>query len=261
MDKNEEVEVEAEVVEEEIEIEYIEEDEIAIESIESDEVIVEEADEIPIMIEDEEPLPIEEESPIDVTVEVSEESDSIEVEFEEKPEIDEEESLIEEEIVIDEAEESEIDIEETFELVTTSSDISEDEEEPVVYFVEDSESEEMDDKTLAKDLISEKLEADEILSEELDRVSEEEIDVALEALSSDEVVAIDESEERPAEEVDDSVKEFAEILGTLESYETEPEPEVEDDEEMDFSDYLAEELDDILGKIQKVGRTSTEDEE
>ncbi len=160
--------------------------------------------------------------------------------------------MFDEEFEIDESHPDEIS--DAFEVATISEDhtIS---DEPVVYFIEEDRAEDFNETSLAKDLISDKLEADEIVSEEIGRVSEEDIDIALEALSSDEAVAIDEAEERPAEEIDDSVKEFAEILGTLDSYEKEPVVVDEDDEdEMGFSDYLAEELDDILSKIQKAGK-------
>lgn len=73
------------------------------------------------------------------------------------------------------------------------------------------------DVRMAKEIIFEALEADDIISAEIDRVSHEELDGALDAFSSDEALPTDEEEEELApDDIDaDSLEELESILGPL----------------------------------------------
>ncbi len=72
------------------------------------------------------------------------------------------------------------------------------------------------DVRMAKEIIFEALEADDIISAEIDKVPHEELDGALEAMSSDEALPTDEEEDADVEEIDaDSLVELESILGPL----------------------------------------------
>ena len=72
------------------------------------------------------------------------------------------------------------------------------------------------DIRMAKEIIFEALEADDIISAEIDKVPHEELDGALEAMSSDEALPTDEEEDADVEEIDaDSLVELESILGPL----------------------------------------------
>ncbi|MGY5876623.1 MAG: ADP-ribosylation factor-like protein [Candidatus Thorarchaeota archaeon] len=102
---------------------------------------------------------------------------------------------------------------------------------------------------IAKDLISDALEADDMITAEIDRITGDELDSALEAFSSDEAVAIDEAEETPAEVIEETTKkEIDEILGALDSYDDAAEDEEEDDD--DLFDFMIEDLDEVLSKLK-----------
>jgi small GTP-binding protein len=68
---------------------------------------------------------------------------------------------------------------------------------------------------MAKEIISEALNADELISAEIDKVSKEALDEALEAFSCDEVILLEGETETPVEVEDETVKELEEILGTI----------------------------------------------
>ena len=72
------------------------------------------------------------------------------------------------------------------------------------------------DVRMAKEIIFEALEADDIITAEIDRVPHEELDGALEAMSSDEALPTNEEEDKAVEEIDaDSLEELESILGPL----------------------------------------------
>jgi len=72
------------------------------------------------------------------------------------------------------------------------------------------------DVRMAKEIIFEALEADDIISAEIDKVPHEDLDGALEAMSSDEALPIAEEEEEAVDVIDaDSLEELESILGPL----------------------------------------------
>lgn len=93
---------------------------------------------------------------------------------------------------------------------------------------------------IAKDLISEALDADDIISAEIDRVSKDEIDVALEAFSSEEVISPEGEIDEDARIADETLKELENILGTPdEPVSTSKETDSDDlDRELDALDEL-----------------------
>jgi small GTP-binding protein len=88
---------------------------------------------------------------------------------------------------------------------------------------------------MAKELISEALDADDIISAEIDRVSKDELDVALEAFSSEEVVCPDDETDDTEQIAAEALKELENILG--------PADDVPADEKDDESDDIDKELD------------------
>ncbi len=85
---------------------------------------------------------------------------------------------------------------------------------------------EEDGRKMAIELIFEALEADESVSAEIERVSKEELDTALEAFSSDEVVLANGETDTEPELDEDSVRELSIILGEIDKLEDGPnEPE------------------------------------
>ncbi len=68
---------------------------------------------------------------------------------------------------------------------------------------------------LAKDIIFEALEADDIIAAEINQVSAEEIDTALEALGSDETIPIDDETDDTEKIDEESLMELETILGPL----------------------------------------------
>ncbi|MFX1416241.1 MAG: ADP-ribosylation factor-like protein [Promethearchaeota archaeon] len=81
-------------------------------------------------------------------------------------------------------------------------------------------------RKMAIELIFEALEADESVSAEIEKVSREELDTALEALSSDEVVLVNGETDTEPELDQDSMRELSMILGEIDKLEDGPsEPE------------------------------------
>ncbi|MHA1903075.1 MAG: ADP-ribosylation factor-like protein [Candidatus Thorarchaeota archaeon] len=96
-----------------------------------------------------------------------------------------------------------------FDLVTTSTECMESDTIVPISAEEDNGT------TFAKDLITEALDADEFVAAEIERVSKEDLDVALEAFSSDEVLPVeDEPDAAPSIDVQ-ALKEIDDILGSL----------------------------------------------
>jgi small GTP-binding protein len=245
-------EAEEEEDEEEYEEVYIDEDGQIIEDLDEYEIIEEEIE----VIEEEEIT--EEEVEID---EEEEEIEEIPVEAEAKPEVPVE-------VDIEEDEEPEVEPEEVedFEVPTVGEQVEEVVEveiEPVakplppdmrmrvriqrgegpeIIIEENAEAIRM-----AKDLIFEALEADDIIAAEIDQVSAEEIDTALEAIGSDEVIPI-EGESDATDDIDEeSLLELETILGPLDRYVSgQGAAENDDDEHLPLNGETLAELDRLL---------------
>ncbi len=99
---------------------------------------------------------------------------------------------------------------------------------------------------IAKELISEALDADDIISAEIDRVSKDELDVALEAFSSEEVVCPDDETDDTEQIAAEALKELENILGPTDDTPTEEKDDESDDvdEELDALDELFALMDD-----------------
>ena len=199
-DEEEDVEEEDEEYETVIEEVYVDEDGRVLENIDEYEIIEEEAEEVEVIEEAKE-------------VEVAETAEEEEVPIEEEPkepEPVEVEAIEEFEVpTIDEDEEAEIEVEAPEPEVLAPESSSTDEG-PEIVVEEDAEAIQM-----AKDIIFEALEADDIIAAEIGEVSAEEIDTALEALSSDETIPID-NESDDTEKIDEeSLMELETILGPL----------------------------------------------
>jgi small GTP-binding protein len=206
-DAEEDVEEEDEEYETVIEEVYVDEDGRVLENIDEYEIIEETTDE-------EEVRETAEEVEVTETTdeeEVTETADEEEVPIEEAPtepvEVEEVEEF--EVPTIDEDEEGEIEVEAPEPEVLAPESSSTDEG-PETVVEEDEEAMQM-----AKDIIFEALEADDIIAAEIDQASAEEIDTALEALGSDETIPI-EDETDDTEKIDEeSLLELETILGPL----------------------------------------------
>ena len=199
-DEEEDVEEEDEEYETVIEEVYVDEDGRVLENIDEYEIIEEEVEEVEVIEEAKE-------------VEVAETAEEEEVPIEEEPkepEPVEVEAIEEFEVpTIDEDEEAEIEVEAPEPEVLAPESSSTDEG-PEIVVEEDAEAIQM-----AKDIIFEALEADDIIAAEIGEVSAEEIDTALEALGSDETIPID-NETDDTEKIDEeSLMELETILGPL----------------------------------------------
>ena len=99
---------------------------------------------------------------------------------------------------------------------------------------------------IAKDLISEALDADDIISAEIDRVSKDELDVALEAFSSEEVVCPDDETDDTEQIAAEALRELENILGPADDTSAEKTDDKSDDvdEELDALDELFALMDD-----------------
>ncbi|TFG27978.1 GTP-binding protein [Candidatus Thorarchaeota archaeon] len=111
------------------------------------------------------------------------------------------------------------------------------------------------DVRMAKEIIFEALEADDIISAEIDRVPHEDLDGALEAFGSDE--ALPTSEEEEEESIDvidaDSLEELESILGPLDKAVSNPfseESEEDDDEHLPIDNDSLKELSDLLDFVE-----------
>lgn len=201
---------EVEEVEEEEEYEevYVDEDGQIIEDIDEYEIVEEEeVEEEPEEEEVEIPVVEEEEEVIEeVTVEEEpEEPEPIEVEVVEEFEVptvdDGEEEVVEVEV------EAEVAAPEPEVLTTEPSYFDEG---PELVVTQNSEAIQM-----AKDIIFEALEADDIIVAEIDQVSAEELDTALEAIGSNEAIPIDNEPEEAGQIDEESLLELEKFLGPL----------------------------------------------
>ena len=281
-----------EIIEEFVEEVYDDEDEKSEETVEEAieevaEAIVEEADEVleDVRIEEEEEVePIvqeiqttDEEAEIDVTASAEiEESASVEIEFSDIDRAHDEVEKIELAALEDLSDPSEEPI--VFEISReTADDIVSDSSGEVSIEVEPDEPiitvPERDDIfatsklpepkivvipndhdiRMAKEIIFEALEADDIISAEIDRVPHEDLDGALEAMSSDEALPIDEEDEDEAvEEIDaGSLEELESILGPLDkSVSSSIVEEEDDDEHLPIDNDSLKELSDLLDFVE-----------
>ncbi|MGY5871169.1 MAG: ADP-ribosylation factor-like protein [Candidatus Thorarchaeota archaeon] len=110
------------------------------------------------------------------------------------------------------------------------------------------------DVRMAKEIIFEALEADDIISAEIDRVSHEELDDALEAFSSDEALPTEDEEEIAHDEIDaDSLEELESILGPLDKAVGGTGSDSEDEEETEhlpLDNESLKELSDLLDFVE-----------
>ncbi len=215
-DAEEDVEEEDEEYETVIEEVYVDEDGRVLENIDEYEIIEETTDEEEVTETAEEVEVTETTDEEEVTetaeeIEVSETADEEEVPIEEAPTEPVEVEAVEEfEVsIIDEDEEEEIEVEAPEPEVLAPESSSTDEG-PEIVVEEDEEAMQM-----AKDIIFEALEADDIIAAEIDQASAEEIETALEAIGSDETIPI-EDETDDTEKIDEeSLLELETILGPL----------------------------------------------
>ncbi|MFW9851055.1 MAG: ADP-ribosylation factor-like protein, partial [Candidatus Thorarchaeota archaeon] len=219
-------------------------DEAEEELLHVEEEISSEEHEIPISISDDEAeeeieIPVEDEGPLtDQIVEIEEEIEepivpqSLEEELEASETIEvsespmyenEEESYVRDEKVLETSPEAA--------SMVDSWEMSEDSTVPEV-----SHSTESDDNSrkIAKEIISEALDADEIISAEIDRVSHDELDVALEAFSSEETTPPKDEVQTTEEIADEALKELDDILGTPDEATSSPSEEESGDIEEDL---------------------------
>jgi small GTP-binding protein len=87
-----------------------------------------------------------------------------------------------------------------------------------------------DSRKIAREIISEALDADEIISAEIDKVSHDELDVALEAFSSEETMPAKDEDQSTEDIAEEALKELDDILGSPD----EPPISTPDDEEGDI---------------------------
>ncbi|MFW9888531.1 MAG: ADP-ribosylation factor-like protein [Candidatus Thorarchaeota archaeon] len=249
---------EVEVVEEIL----VDEDGHIVEDAEEYEVIeevVEEIDEAPPQMaepEATEPIEAAQDEPAEEEEPKSEElfEDELAVELLEVPEVE-----MVEDIKAEVAEEEEIP-EKAFEPSEEELEIAEVEAELIshsgdqvdIEFVpEESPAEEMvfvedNGRQMAIDLIFEALEADEIISAEIEKVSKEELDTALEAFSHDEVLPANGEEGEVEKDLDeDSKRELAMFLGVSEPSRRDDDDESDEVESVDLD--AIHEIDAILG--------------
>ena len=102
---------------------------------------------------------------------------------------------------------------------------------------------------ITKELISEALDADEIINAEIDRVPKEELDHAIEAFSSQEVTLLEGEDDKHDEIPSETMKELDDILGSIESMfgataETEADETEDSDDELDELDAMFASMDD-----------------
>lgn len=207
VDAIEELREEEEAEEEEYEEIYVDEDGQIIEDIEDYEIVEEEIEEIVEEEEEEIEIPeieeelIIEEEPTEIAPVEVEEAEGFEV-----PTIDVDEA---EEIFVEiETEEEPLVEVQKPEAIPAESTYFEDG--PPLVVSENSEAIKM-----AKDLIFEALEADDIIVAEIEQVSDEEIDTALEAIGSDEAIPIEDETEATDQIDEESLLELEKFLGPL----------------------------------------------
>jgi len=111
------------------------------------------------------------------------------------------------------------------------------------------------DVRMAKEIIFEALEADDIISAEIDRVSHEDLDEALEAFGSDEALPTEEEEEDviPADIASESLDELESILGPFDrslSFSELPEEEEDEESQLPLDNESLKELSDLLDFVE-----------
>ena len=206
---------EIEVVEEIL----VDEDGHVIEDADEYEIIEEIVEEIeePAVVDEEPEDELIEEAPAEITLEEEPEpKELIEVEIldEEPIVVEESEEDTSDEVVLEEeiAEEA-VATEEEIEVAEITAEPSSEEAEQVdAEFVseeppmQEAAMAEDNGRQMAIDLIFEALEADEIISAEIEKVSKEDLETALEAFSHDEVLPVNGEEEEVDKELDDELK-------------------------------------------------------
>jgi small GTP-binding protein len=206
---------EIEVVEEIL----VDEDGHVIEDADDYEIIEEIVEEIeePAVVDEEPEDELIEEAPAEITLEEEPEpKELIEVEIldEEPIVVEESEEDTSDEVVLEEeiAEEA-VATEEEIEVAEITAEPSSEEAEQVdAEFVseeppmQEAAMAEDNGRQMAIDLIFEALEADEIISAEIEKVSKEDLETALEAFSHDEVLPVNGEEEEVDKELDDELK-------------------------------------------------------
>ncbi|MGY5864275.1 MAG: ADP-ribosylation factor-like protein [Candidatus Thorarchaeota archaeon] len=205
--REEEVEDEEE---EEVEEVYVDEDGQIIEDLDDYEIVeeeeVEEEDAVVVVEEEVEEVEVSEE----ITVEAEPESEElIEIEIEED-EVEPKEVEDFEVPTIHEEEEEEVQVIVAPEVEPPEPESSYFDEGPELVVEQNAEAIQM-----AKDIIFEALEADDIIVAEIDQVSAEEIDTALEAIGSDEAIPIDNEPETASPLDEESLLELEKFLGPL----------------------------------------------
>jgi hypothetical protein len=107
------------------------------------------------------------------------------------------------------------------------------------------------DVRMAKEIIFEALEADDIISAEIDRVPHEELDEALEAFGSDEALPTDEEDEELPDTIDkESLEELESILGPLDKSVGGTKTENKDDKHLPIDNDSLKELSDLLDFVE-----------
>ena len=212
---------EIEVVEEIL----VDEDGHIIEDADEYEIIEEVVEEIeePAFVEEEPEDELIEEAPVETTLEEGPEPEELtEVEILDKEPlvVEESEEDTSDEVVLEEEMAEEVfAAEEDIEVAEITAELSSEEAEQVdVEFVTEEppmqEAAEAEDngRQMAIDLIFEALEADEIISAEIEKVSKEDLETALEAFSHDEVLPVNGEEEEVDKELDDELKKELDLI-------------------------------------------------
>ncbi|MBD3160092.1 MAG: GTP-binding protein [Candidatus Lokiarchaeota archaeon] len=105
-------------------------------------------------------------------------------------------------------------------------------------------------REMAKEIISEALDADDLVASDLEKASGEELDAALEAFSSDETLPTEEEEEKTTAELEENTKEeLEEILGDIECVVRSPKCEKESDSSSEPDKEAIREMEQILGEM------------
>jgi small GTP-binding protein len=212
---------EIEVVEEIL----VDEDGHIIEDADEYEIIEEVVEEIeePVFAGEEPEDELIEEAPVETTLEEGPEPEElVEVEILDKEPLvveESEEDTSDEVVLEEEVAEEAVAVEEEIEVAEITAEPSSEEAEQVdVEFVAEEppmqEAAEAEDngRQMAIDLIFEALEADEIISAEIEKVSKEDLETALEAFSHDEVLPVNGEEEEVDKELDDELKKELDLI-------------------------------------------------
>jgi small GTP-binding protein len=210
-----------------------------------------------------EPEPEEEEPEEEEPAEVEEEEEEVpeEVVVDEVPveePVDVSTEPIRFEVECDEASESTTGVDIEFEEMPTASEPTEDVIEVVQVATETGASADVNGTKMAIDLIVEALEADEVVSAAIEEVSTEELDTALEAFSSSEVLPL-EGETDEERDIDDEAKrELTLALGELDSIYDKGSVEEDSESPRDLDRDAILELDAILDRKTKGSDSESE---